>query len=62
MASLLEEDLTSLDKEDIEDIFIADTTKLAHLFFEIQRKRKVGGQHAQDSKQFKHLALFICDK
>ena len=59
MASLLEEDLTSLDKE---DIFIADTTKLAHLFFEIQRKRKVGGQHAQDSKQFKHLALFICDK
>ena len=59
MASLVEEDLTSLDKE---DIFIADTTKLARLFFVIQHKRKAAAQHAQDSKQFKHLTLFICDK
>ena len=42
-------DLTSLDKE---DIFIADTTTLARLFFELQYEQTVAGQRAtKDSKQ-----------
>lgn len=54
MAALLEGDPTSLDKE---EIFIADTTKLARLFFELEYKRNVTGQLAtQDGKQFKRFS------
>ena len=55
MASLVQEEegLTSLDRE---DIFIADTTTLAKLFFEVQYNRK-----AEDSKQFV-VFYFLIDR